>query len=95
MKRSCMINDNNLQVDGETSGPQLLAEADLITLMEAHGIGTDATHADHIETIKTRKYVGLTPDNRFIPGQLGMGLVDGSVPLSLMSFWCEIHAKIG
>ncbi|XP_042293597.1 DNA topoisomerase 3-alpha isoform X2 [Sceloporus undulatus] len=64
-------------VDGETSPPQLLTEADLISLMEKHGIGTDATHAEHIETIKSRMYVGLTPDERFLPGHLGMGLVEG------------------
>lgn len=64
-------------VDGQTSPPQLLTEADLISLMEKHGIGTDATHAEHIETIKSRMYVGLTPDQRFLPGELGMGLVEG------------------
>uniref|UniRef100_A0A672UK56 DNA topoisomerase n=1 Tax=Strigops habroptila TaxID=2489341 RepID=A0A672UK56_STRHB len=64
-------------VDGETSPPLLLTEADLIALMEKHGIGTDATHAEHIETIKTRMYVGLTDDQRFLPGHLGMGLVEG------------------
>nr|XP_033819211.1 DNA topoisomerase 3-alpha isoform X1 [Geotrypetes seraphini] len=64
-------------VDGETSPPQLLTEADLIALMEKHGIGTDATHAEHIETIKSRMYVGLTAEQRFLPGELGMGLVEG------------------
>ncbi|XP_059167505.1 DNA topoisomerase 3-alpha-like isoform X3 [Physella acuta] len=64
-------------VPAETSAPLLLTEADLISLMEKHGIGTDATHADHIETVKARKYVGLRPDGRFVPGQLGMGLVEG------------------
>lgn len=64
-------------VDGQTSPPQLLTEADLISLMEKHGIGTDATHAEHIETIKNRSYVGLTADQRFLPGELGMGLVEG------------------
>ncbi|TMS15658.1 DNA topoisomerase 3-alpha [Larimichthys crocea] len=64
-------------MDGQTSPPQLLTEADLISLMEKHGIGTDATHADHIETIKSRMYVGLTADQRFLPGELGMGLVEG------------------
>ncbi|XP_040046207.2 DNA topoisomerase 3-alpha [Gasterosteus aculeatus] len=63
--------------DGQTSPPQLLTEADLISLMEKHGIGTDATHAEHIETIKSRMYVGLTADQRFLPGELGMGLVEG------------------
>ncbi|XP_075888394.1 DNA topoisomerase 3-alpha isoform X2 [Nelusetta ayraudi] len=63
--------------DGQTIPPQLLTEADLISLMEKHGIGTDATHAEHIETIKNRMYVGLTADQRFLPGELGMGLVEG------------------
>lgn len=41
--------------------------------------GTDATHAEHIETIKSRLYVGVQPDGSFVPGELGMGLVDGRV----------------
>lgn len=41
--------------------------------------GTDATHAEHIETIKSRKYVGLQQDQRFVPGELGMGLVEGKI----------------
>lgn len=64
-------------IDGETKPPPLLTEADLIGLMEKHGIGTDATHAEHIETIKNRCYVGVQQDGTFLPGQLGMGLVEG------------------
>ena len=41
--------------------------------------GTDATHAEHIETIKNRNYVGVQPDGSFMPGELGMGLVEGEV----------------
>ncbi|KAL3195299.1 hypothetical protein MRX96_015777 [Rhipicephalus microplus] len=48
--------------EGETTPPPLLREADLIALMEKHGIGTDATHAEHIETVKNRLYVALTSD---------------------------------
>ncbi|XP_046616836.1 DNA topoisomerase 3-alpha isoform X1 [Neodiprion virginianus] len=64
-------------VDGETSPPNLLTEADLIALMDKHGIGTDATHAEHIEKIKSRQYVGLKDQKYFIPGKLGIGLVMG------------------
>ncbi|TPP67304.1 DNA topoisomerase, partial [Fasciola gigantica] len=64
---------------GQTSPPPLLTEADLISLMERHGIGTDATHADHIETIKQRLYVGVEQAKFLVPGQLGMGLVEGKI----------------
>jgi len=61
---------------GQTDPPLLLNEADLIALMDKYGIGTDATHADHIEKIKERNYVALNADKRFIPGYLGLSLVD-------------------
>ena len=48
--------------------------------------GTDATHAEHIETIKSRSYVGVRQDGRLVPGQLGMGLVEGKlVSIDVMS----------
>ncbi|KAG9248104.1 DNA topoisomeras-like protein III [Calycina marina] len=43
--------------DGQTSAPSYLTEADLISLMDANGIGTDATMAEHIAKIKEREYV--------------------------------------
>ncbi|KZC11859.1 PREDICTED: DNA topoisomerase 3-alpha [Dufourea novaeangliae] len=64
-------------VQEETSPPQLLTEADLISLMDKFGIGTDATHADHIDTIKARQYVGLMDGKHLMPGKLGIGLVLG------------------
>ncbi|KJH48145.1 DNA topoisomerase [Dictyocaulus viviparus] len=72
------LNDYHLRiVDGQTQPPELLNEADLIALMDKYGIGTDATHSEHIEKIKTRMYVGVRDDGRFIPGFLGLALVDG------------------
>lgn len=64
-------------VEGSTEPPQLLTEADLIALMDKHGIGTDATHAEHIETIKQRTYIGIAENDKLIPGRLGMALCDG------------------
>lgn len=64
-------------VQEETCPPQLLTEADLISLMDKYGIGTDATHAEHIDTIKSRQYVGLVDGKHLIPGKLGIGLVMG------------------
>lgn len=71
------VPDQILMMEGKTTPPLLLSESDLIALMEKHGIGTDATHADHIETIKERKYVNLTNDRRFYPAALGLGLIEG------------------
>ena len=42
--------------EGKTSAPSYLSEADLIALMDANGIGTDATMAEHIEKIQERQY---------------------------------------
>ena len=47
----------------------------------ARCIGTDATHAEHIETIKSRNYVGVQGDGCFVPGELGMGLVEGGAKI--------------
>lgn len=67
-----------MMLDGSTCPPQLLTESELIALMEKHGIGTDATHADHIDTIQKRNYVKKLPrNNRFCPTKLGLALYDG------------------
>lgn len=47
--------------DGETTPPGYLTEPELITLMDANGIGTDATMAEHIAKIKERDYVKTQP----------------------------------
>ncbi|PIC43034.1 hypothetical protein B9Z55_009921 [Caenorhabditis nigoni] len=72
------FSDYKLRIgDGKTQPPDLLTEADLIALMDKFGIGTDATHAEHIEKIKTREYIGVKPDGKLIPSFLGLALVDG------------------
>jgi DNA topoisomerase-3 len=50
--------------DGKTSAPGYLTEPDLIALMDANGIGTDATMAEHIAKIKNRNYVFTRPKAR-------------------------------
>ena len=44
-------------VEGETTAPGYLTEPELISLMDANGIGTDATMAEHITKIREREYV--------------------------------------
>eukprot|EP00915_Cephaloidophora_sp_WS-2016_P004547 GHVH01006085.1.p1 GENE.GHVH01006085.1~~GHVH01006085.1.p1 ORF type:complete len:607 (-),score=69.68 GHVH01006085.1:548-2368(-) len=46
-------------VEGKTSRPEPYEEADLIGLMDRHGIGTDATMHDHIHTIQVIGFDGV------------------------------------
>jgi DNA topoisomerase-3 len=71
-------------VDGKTSAPGYLTEPELISLMDANGIGTDATMAEHITKIKERSYVdtrhrggGRNSLLEFIPTTLGVALIEG------------------
>ncbi|RPB11715.1 DNA topoisomerase [Morchella conica CCBAS932] len=50
--------------EGKTSPPAYLTEPELIALMDANGIGTDATMADHIARITERMYVFAQPKTR-------------------------------
>ncbi|PWY91055.1 DNA topoisomerase III [Aspergillus heteromorphus CBS 117.55] len=70
--------------DGKTSPPNYLTEPELIGLMDANGIGTDATMAEHIAKIKERQYVavhsrgsGRNATKELIPTRLGIALVEG------------------
>ena len=60
--------------EGETSPPPYLSEAELIKLMEAKGIGTDATIQDHIYTNIRRGYFYIE-NKRCIPTPLGIQLI--------------------
>ena len=55
--------------EGKTSKPGFLTEPELIGLMDANGIGTDATMAEHIAKIKEREYV----QTRGVAGQATNG----------------------
>ncbi|PPQ66473.1 hypothetical protein CVT24_007047 [Panaeolus cyanescens] len=66
--------------EGQTTKPSYLTEADLVTLMDKNGIGTDATIAQHIQTIIDRQYVidRMEGGNKcLIPSTLGIGLIEG------------------
>lgn len=61
--------------EGQTSPPGYLTEPELIGLMDANGIGTDATMAEHIAKIKERAYVMTQP--RSGSGQVPQGGTGG------------------
>ncbi|KAF2237177.1 DNA topoisomerase [Viridothelium virens] len=61
--------------EGKTTPPGYLTEPELIALMDANGIGTDATMAEHIAKIKERAYVMTRP--RGSGGATMDGVTDG------------------
>jgi DNA topoisomerase-3 len=66
-------------VQRDTQPPDALSESELITLMEKHGIGTDASIAVHISNIVDRNYASVRDrGGRAIePTRLGVVLVHG------------------
>ncbi|MBP2031250.1 DNA topoisomerase-1 [Methanohalophilus levihalophilus] len=76
-----------------TSPPKRLTEAELLTLMDKHGIGTKATAPSHIETNKKRGYFetkGKTI-NMLDTGYTLMDALGSSVPILIQP---EIRARI-
>ena len=60
-----------------TTPPTYLTESELITRMERHGIGTDASISTHIENVLKRNYAELLPGRKIAPSKLGLVLAQG------------------
>lgn len=64
--------------EGKTSPPNYMTETELIALMDANGIGTDATIAEHIDKILLRNYIVRQKSGKseiFVPTSLGISLI--------------------
>ena len=69
----CPVVKVNL-LDRKTNPPDYLTESELITLMEKHGIGTDASIPTHINNIGQRNYVTIVSGRKLQPTNLGNGM---------------------
>ena len=78
---------------GKTTPPAPLTEADLITLMDKHGIGTDATIHEHIKNVRLRGYV--TKKGQFLKATLlGESLVEIYKQLGIELYKPDLRAKM-
>ncbi|CAK0738823.1 hypothetical protein CVIRNUC_001098 [Coccomyxa viridis] len=73
--------------EGVTHPPPKLSERDLIAAMERHGIGTDATVADHIQKQLDRGYAAKDAAALFSPSPLGEALIAGYHKMGLSNLW--------
>ncbi|ESO91570.1 hypothetical protein LOTGIDRAFT_217319 [Lottia gigantea] len=78
----------------QTSPPDYLTEAELISLMEKNGIGTDASIPVHINNICERNYVNIISGRKLKPTPLGIVLVHGYQKIDSDLVLCTMRSSI-
>jgi len=78
---------------GKTTPPKPLTEAGLITKMDEHGIGTDATIHEHIKNIQIRGYT-RKQGTSVLPTELGTSLVETYKDIGLNIYKPELRAQM-
>lgn len=81
-------------VERKTSPPDYLTESELISLMEKHGIGTDASIPVHINNICERNYVTILSGRKLQPTTLGIILVHGYQKVSASVLGYLMHVLL-
>ncbi|TBU13483.1 DNA topoisomerase 3 [Hamiltosporidium tvaerminnensis] len=76
-----------------TKPPDYLTEAELISLMDKNGIGTDATIHEHIKKIITRLYAKKF-NNKIIPLDLGNRLIQFYEEMKLSVGKCHLRSEM-
>lgn len=81
-----------------TKAPTYLTESTLISYMEEHGIGTDASIPSHIKNIIDRGYVTVEAKRTLVPTALGLALARGiceiDPELILPTVWSNIEKSV-
>ena len=85
--QGCLNHVRMVCLQGVTHPPPKLSERDLIAAMERHGIGTDATVADHIQKQLDRGYAAKDAAALFSPSPLGEALIAGYHKMGLSNLW--------
>uniref|UniRef100_A0A914CBT4 DNA topoisomerase n=1 Tax=Acrobeloides nanus TaxID=290746 RepID=A0A914CBT4_9BILA len=91
------IKKTNL-ITRKTTSPSYLTEAELVTKMEKHSIGTDASIPTHIQNICQRNYVKVESGRKLVPTKLGRALIKAyqelDPELALPTMRAEVEAKV-
>jgi len=79
----------------QTRPPGHLTESELLALMDDHGIGTDASMAQHVSKVQQRKYVTLDERTRqMVPSPLGLALAHGYALVDIGLLLPSVRARI-